>query len=722
MRILFLAPHLSTGGMPAFLLRRIESLVNKENIELFVVEYSNISDHFVVQKNKIKSLIKPENFFTLGEDKGKLIDIIKDNKIDIVHADEILDGFGQSISTKLLSEIYDNNRTWRVVETCHNVWFNPDTSKRFHPDAYAFCTPYHKEVSFSRMPSYSEVIQFPIENKVPSNEDKIKSMTILGLDPSKKHILNVGLWTSGKNQGEGVEIARMLEFTNPEIQFHFVGNQAMNFEEYWGPIMKNLPSNVNIWGERSDISEFMKACDVFMFNSTWECNPLVLKESISHGMKIISRNLPQYLTMFTPYITEIDGDISSTKDKLIELINNNQQYKVYDESFYFKNSYINFYKKVINLPITNNTVTFNKPVINCNFIGNPFIEIKGESDSNFKIEFHDDLGICHYSNNLPINHWVRLNREYYTKWTAKVWENGTLIYDYTLDLKNKSVYIALESSSLGDTLAWIPYVKEFKDKHECDVIVSTFMNNLFIETYPDIKFVTPGTPVNNIHAMYRIGWYYNEDGTINTKRNPVNFRTQPLQKVACDILGLEYKEIRPILKLKEVNKLKKVGIGIHSTAQSKYWNNPNGWQEVVNYLNSKGYEVVLYSKENDGHMGNKHPMGITKFNGDGSIESVIDDLLTCEFFIGIGSGLSWLSWSVGLPTIIISGFSDEYSETKSNTWRVINKSVCHGCFNWNRLDASDWNWCPVYKGSDRAFECSKEISSKMVIEKIEDIL
>jgi hypothetical protein len=51
-RVLFLAPHLSTGGMPSFLLKRIESLLKyyNEKVELFVVEYSNHSDHYVVQK------------------------------------------------------------------------------------------------------------------------------------------------------------------------------------------------------------------------------------------------------------------------------------------------------------------------------------------------------------------------------------------------------------------------------------------------------------------------------------------------------------------------------------------------------------------------------------------------------------------------------------------------------------------------------------------------
>lgn len=719
-KILFLAPHLSTGGMPSFLLRRIESIINRDDFEIFVVEYDNLSDHYVVQKNKIKSLIKPENFFTLGEDKSKVLEIIREKNIDIVHADEILEGFGSVVPSSLLNGLYDNNRTWKVVETCHNVWFDPKSSKRFNPDGYAFCTPWHKEVRFLDMPSYSEVLQFPIENRIPTQELKMLSKINLGLNPNKIHVVNVGLWTAGKNQGEGVELARLLEKSNPEIQFHFVGNQAMNFEEYWGPIMRNIPSNVTVWGERSDVNVFMQAADVFIFNSTWECNPLVLKEAISHGLKILSRNLPQYMNMFTPYITPIMGDINSLKDSLLKLISSNSSYNVEDESESFSNRYTEFYKKIKRMPPMENNVFIPKPSITQNFVGSPFLEIKGSSDNKFKIEFYDESDKCHYSNTLPINHWVRLNREYYTKWNAKVWEGGTLIYENKLDLKNKRVYISLESSSLGDTLAWIPYIREFKDKHQCELTVSTFMNNLFIETYPDIEFVQPGTPVHNLYAMYKIGWFY-KDGEFDVARNPYEFKKQPLQKTSSDILGLEYKETKPILKKPKVEKKKKVGIGLHSTCQAKYWNNPTGWQSVVDYLNGLGYEVVLYSRENDGYMGNYHPTGITKFES-GSIERLIEDLSTCEFFVGLGSGLSWLAWSLDLPIVLISGFSEEYSETVSNTYRVINKNVCNGCFNNHRLDSGDWNWCPVHKGTERQFECTKQISSEMVIDKINQII
>jgi autotransporter strand-loop-strand O-heptosyltransferase len=270
-------------------------------------------------------------------------------------------------------------------------------------------------------------------------------------------------------------------------------------------------------------------------------------------------------------------------------------------------------------------------------------------------------------------------------------------------------------------MAWVPYVEEFRLKHKCELIVSTFMNYLFSDQYPDIQFVEPGDVVMNIHAQYRLGWFYKEDGSVDYDMAPSDYKKQPLQKTATDILGLEHTEIRPKLKLPNVSKKKKVGIGFHSTAQSKYWNNPDGWQKVVDYLTSLGYECMIYSKEGDGYMNNNYPKGVTIFEG-GNLQEVINDLSTCEFFIGLGSGLSWLAWACELPLVLISGFSEKWAETTLDTYRVINESVCHGCFNSERLDAGDWNWCPLHKNTDRMFECTKRISSDMVIKEINKII
>ena len=358
---------------------------------------------------------------------------------------------------------------------------------------------------------------------------------------------------------------------------------------------------------------------------------------------------------------------------------------------------------------------------NINYINGAFCEIRGNSNSKYLVEFLDGSGKLEYSSEIESNMWTRVNKKYFSDSMVRVSKAGQLILEEKYDAGDKKVLISLDSKALGDTLAWIPYVEEFRKKHNCHVICSTFWNDLFIGVYPEIKFVPPGSVVNGIYAMYYIGWFY-KDGIFDPDRNPVDFKNIPLQKTASDILGLDYVEIKPRIKCGEKNKkIKKIGIGIHSTAQSKYWNNPNGWQEVVDFLKSSGYEVILYSREEDGYMGNKNPSGVSKFPA-GNISDLIEDMLTCEFYIGIGSGLSWLAWSLGVPVVLISGFSKEHSEMSSGVHRVINKNVCHGCFNHHRLDPSDWSWCPLHKGTDRAFECTREIKSESVIEMIEKLI
>ena len=283
------------------------------------------------------------------------------------------------------------------------------------------------------------------------------------------------------------------------------------------------------------------------------------------------------------------------------------------------------------------------------------------------------------------------------------------------------MYIHIDSSSLGDTIAWFPYVEEFRKKHKCNVICSTFNNDFFKKTYPEIEFVNPGTTVHNLYKMFTIGWFYKND-EMNLDRNPCNFRDQNLQKTACDILGLEFEEVRPKLDFTPQERPyddKYVCIANHSTAQAKYWNNPEGWQKTVDWLKLKGYRVVLLSKEPDNFMGNRNPVGVDKIS-DKSLKEIMNYIWHSELFIGLGSGLSWVSWALGKQTVLISGFSRPNCEM-SDCIRIFTPepyNTCNGCFNDFKLDAGDWNWCPRHKGTPRQFECTKKIGASHVIEKI----
>jgi autotransporter strand-loop-strand O-heptosyltransferase len=715
-RILFLAPHLSTGGMPSFLLKRIESLLEySKELELYVVEFSNHSDHFVVQKNKIKELLPPSHFWTLGQDKMELINIIEENEFDIIHLDEMIEAFDfhNPMTPDLMNYLYKNDRTWKIVETCHNIIFQPNLEKHFHPESYAYCTPWHKENTFKEMPSYGEVFEFPIENKIPSSTEKIESKLKLGFNPNKKHVVNVGLWTSGKNQKEGVELARLIEKTNPEYQFHFVGNQAPNFQDYWQPIMNDLPSNVKVWGERNDVNLFLTASDIFMFNSTWECNPLVLREAISYGLPTLSRNLPQYMDMFTNYIHPIDDDINKTKETLLSLKEERHFNIPEGQGEKFALDHFKFYQLVNSKePKQQTKINSNIKIIQY-FVNQPFLEIKGNSDSTFEIKFFDEFGFCHYQNKTKSNHWFKLNRQYFTKWNTKVWEDGTLIYDDTLNYKGKKVFISFDSGSLGDTIAWIPYVLEFKKKHECDVVVSTHKNFLFEKVYPELEFVKPGSTVNGIHGMYVIGWFYDPD------KEPMMPNTIPLQQAATNILGLDYTEIQPRIDYvvgERPYEQKYVSIATNSTAGCKFWTK-EGWQGLIDHLHSLGYKVINVSKE-------KNPFNNSEQISNTSMENTMNVIHHSEFFIGLSSGLSWLAWGMGKHVVMISNFTEPDHEFTTNCTRIVKLDVCNGC--WNspiyKFDKSDWNYCPVHKGTSRQFECHTTITSDMVIKQIQHLL
>lgn len=715
LKVLFLAPHLSTGGMPGFLLKRIETLLAFiSDIEIYVVEHGFYGDAYVVQRNKIIELIGENRFWSLGKDKMKLIDIIKDNNIDVIHVDEMVEGFDSfnKVPFELMDALYDNNRTWRVVETCHNVWFDPGALKKFHPDAYAFCTPYHKDVTFKNMPSYGEVLEFPIDKRFRTPEEKLIAQNELGLDPSKTHIVNVGLWTSGKNQKEGVEIARYFQAEG--VEFHFIGNQAPNFKEYWEPIMRNLPSNVHVWGEREDVSRFMKASDVFMFNSTWECNPLVVREAASFGLKILARNLPQYVGMFDNFITPLTDDLLENVNLLRELIDSDKSYDFeVGASKKFATDHYNFYKLILNKEPRKKSKVSSKVNIIQYFVNQPFLEIKGEGDSDYEIKFFDEHGVCHYHNTLKANHWIKLNREYFTKWNTKIWEDGTLIYNETLNYKDKRVFINFDSKSLGDNISWIPYALEFQNVHECEVIVCTHWNHLFRDVYPELEFVEPGSTVNNIHGQYTIGWFY------DPKKEPAMPNTIPLQQAATNILGLPFKEIKPRIYHElgfRPYEQKYVTIATNSTSGCKFWTR-EGWQELINHLHSLGYKVINVSKENN-------PFDNCEKIKDTAMEYTMNVIKHSEFFIGLSSGLSWLAWGMGKQVVMISNFTEPDHEFTSNCIRITNPKVCNGC--WNspiyKFDKGDWDWCPVHKGTKRQFECHTSITSKMVIDQIKDLL
>jgi len=353
------------------------------------------------------------------------------------------------------------------------------------------------------------------------------------------------------------------------------------------------------------------------------------------------------------------------------------------------------------------------------FVDGPFIDIRGDDQDNsyYQVDFLDpDNESSVHQTTLEVNHWTRPFRKYYTNWLVQARKNGVLEFEHNFDLTGHDVMISLNSKSMGDTIAWFPYIEEFRKKHNCNVHISTFWNSLFegSKKYSKLNFISPGTTIDMLYASYTVGCFDND-----SNKNKVNWRTVPLQKVACDFLGLDYKEIIPEIGV-EILERPKIGkyvtLSEHSTFQCKYWNFPGGWQTVVDYLKDVGYEVMVISKEETKL---KNIVNAT----NKSINETISNIYHSEFFMGVSAGPSWLAWALKKPVILISGYSSKDAEFFTNVKRIINEDVCHACFNdtESEMDRGDWDWCPRHRNTNREHECSKKIEPLRVVEAIDSL-
>ena len=72
---------------------------------------------------------------------------------------------------------------------------------------------------------------------------------------------------------------------------------------------------------------------------------------------------------------------------------------------------------------------------------------------------------------------------------------------------------------------------------------------------------------------------------------------------------------------------------------------------------------------------------------------------------------------------MIHGMTKPFFEFQHNCIHVHNSDVCNGC--WHRDETlnlkGDWNICPDHKGTNRMFECSKNITPEKVYDAIEEV-
>ena len=316
---------------------------------------------------------------------------------------------------------------------------------------------------------------------------------------------------------------------------------------------------------------------------------------------------------------------------------------------------------------------------------------------------------------------VNSTKRYFVRFRLEVWSRGERVLCHDYGAADQDVLIQFPIGTIGDIIGWISYAVKFKELHDCRLTLAmgAALIPLFRGAYPDIAFVThEGVRSERYYATYSVALFFEDHAFVH---QPCDFRQVGLHRTAGHILGVDLAEMRPRVALADDSRPiadPYVCIAAQSTTQSKYWNNPDGWRDVVNDLRQTGYRVVCIDQKSvhgRDRVWNHIPPGVENETGDRPLQERARWLKHAAAFIGLSSGLSWLAWAVGTPVVLISGFTHPSNEF-TTPYRVINYHVCNSCWNDVRLrfDHSDFLWCPRHKDTPRQFECTRLITSDHV--------
>lgn len=531
-----------------------------------------------------------------------------------------------------------------------------------------------------------------------------------------------------------IEAAKKLNLqitiAGPENNKKFFEKYNFNYDKL--NVMYNL--------SETDLLRLYQSHDIFLHPSILEAGHpnLTLLEAISCGLPIVGTleddNNLEGLYKSNRDVDEIINGIThvinnyGTYKKLTALTSKEKSWEnivntligFYDTSM--KNQLIEIYEST---KINHKDSVESQNSIVFDFNNKSKVEILGEIKKEYSLKFiNKQNNKLVYESDISNNMWTQANFAYFIDWNIQIRDKQTnsLVSDFNLDLKNKTVKIVNESPSLGDGVSWVACIDLFQKKHNCIVDYYTPNKDLFEIEYPNINFYNYNhVKDENYYASYKIGCFDPNDNSIS----PADYRTQNLQQIATNILGLDYEEVKTKIHIKDKDRKlqeKYVCISTASTSGCKHWQHIDGWQKVVDHLNDNGYKVVVIQKEALNYMDLQELKNVIHPQTQ-SIHEAISWIYNCEFFVGLSSGNSWLAWALDKKVLLISGFTKSFNEFFT-PYRVINESVCNGC--WNdikyKFNAGDWNWCPKYKNTKKQFECTTEISFEMVKEKLINII
>ncbi|KML44231.1 glycosyl transferase [Burkholderia cepacia] len=311
-------------------------------------------------------------------------------------------------------------------------------------------------------------------------------------------------------------------------------------------------------------------------------------------------------------------------------------------------------------------------------------------------------------------------RKHFVPFLIEIDAGGKCIFKHQFDAHGKRVLIQFESGQLGTALGWFSYAVKFQRQHRCNLTCSmpAPLIALLQSGYPEIEFVTPEC-VNPecYYATYRIGHFSGAEAGLYQPSAP---QLVGQHRSAAYMLGVDPREAAPRIELADDSRPQAgryVCIAAQSPLRCARWERPGGWRELQRFLTASGYRIICIDSPSSDVVDESCALkqAAQYLTRDASWSERARWLRHSDFFIGVPSDFAWLAWAVGVPVVLISGFTHPVSEFET-PYRIVNYHTCNGC--WNdvsaKFDDTDSSSCPRHAGTLRQFECARLISCEQI--------
>ena len=231
------------------------------------------------------------------------------------------------------------------------------------------------------------------------------------------------------------------------------------------------------------------------------------------------------------------------------------------------------------------------------------LRVKIPKGKAYRIRFVDlENMVTLYDTVTPADHECILlsKKRYYVKYRLVISEpqNDKLLFKHDFNANGKEVVLRFPNPGLGDAIGWFSYMERFQQKHHCKLtcVVADWFSALVKKQYPEIKFVSKEDykPTDS-YASYNIGIF----GIGDFDNQPVDHRYIGLHKASAAILDVDDAEEPPRFDLSAARKIKEkyICIAVQASGLAKMWNNPTGWDNVIDFLLSEDIGFCVSTKK-----------------------------------------------------------------------------------------------------------------------------